>query len=217
MSREPRSRRHPHLTRASIAAAAIAIVDADGVAALSLRKVATALQVPTMTLYHYVPSRDAMVADVVARLLDEIELVRAPGLTWAEGAKAVGRSLRAMALRHPRAFELVAAAASDEPPLVDFAARLRSFYVELGAPVGAFVEVWSVLDAFETGFLLLETRALLRGSSGTHGDDLDEETSELAGRMPGTLTSSAYEEGLELIVGGLERRLLRSRPPSEAS
>ena len=207
MSREPHSRRHPHLSREAIARAAIAIVDEEGAAALSLRKVAAALQVPTMTLYHYVPSREAMVAAVVALLLDEIDLVRAPGLSWAEGAKAVGRSLRAMALRHPRAFELVAAAPSDRPPLVDFAARLRLFYVELGAPVDTFVEVWSVLDAFETGFLLLETQTLMRGSGGVSGE-LDEEASELAERMPATLSDAAYEEGLELIVGGLARRLL---------
>jgi hypothetical protein len=130
-----------------------------------------------------------------------------PGLSWRDGAKQVGRSLRAMALRHPRAFALAAAAASDEPPLLDFARRLRGFYVELGAPIEAFVEVWSVLDAFETGFLLLETQALMRRASAPP-DGLDREASELADRMPATLSEAAYEEGLEIIVGGLERRLL---------
>jgi AcrR family transcriptional regulator len=207
MSKDPRGNRHPHLSRQAVARAALAIVDRQGAAALTLRGVSAELGVGTMTLYHYVPSRDAIVVDVVTVLLDEIDLSAQPDLTWAEGAKQVARSLRAMALRHPRAFELVAAAASDQPPLVGFARRLRRFYAELGAPVDAFVEVWSVLDSFETGFLLLETQALMRRSAAKAGE-LDAETSELAGRMPETLSEAAYEEGLELIVGALAERLL---------
>ena len=207
MSKDPRGNRHPHLSRGTIARAALAIVDREGASALTLRRVAAELGVGTMTLYHYVPSRDALVADVVALLIDEMDLTVSPGLTWPEGAMQVGRSLRAMALRHPRAFALVAAAASDEQPLLGFARRLRDFYVELGAPIEAFVEVWSVLDAFETGFLLLETQALMRRGSAAP-DEPDQEASELAGRMPATLSEAAYEEGLEIIVGGLVRRTL---------
>ncbi|MEI6727927.1 MAG: TetR/AcrR family transcriptional regulator, partial [Actinomycetes bacterium] len=143
MSKDPRGNRHAHLNRDAIARAALALVDRDGPEALSLRRVAGDLGVGTMTLYHYVPSREALVADIVALLIAEMDLTVTAGLTWREGAKQVGRSLRAMALRHPRAFALVAAAASDEPPLLDFARRLRDFYVELGAPLEAFVEVWS--------------------------------------------------------------------------
>ena len=69
MSKDPRGNRHPHLNRDSIARAALALVDRDGSEALSLRKVAGELGVGTMTLYHYVPSREALVADIVALLV----------------------------------------------------------------------------------------------------------------------------------------------------
>jgi AcrR family transcriptional regulator len=208
MSKDPRANRHPHLTRAAIAQAALDLVDRKGAAALSLRKVAAELGVSAMSIYHYVPAREAIVADLVGLLLEEMDLSIRPGLTWADGARQVGLSLRAMALRHPRAFELVAAAANEQPPVVDFARRLRRFYVELGAPFEAFEEVWSVLDAFESGFLLMETKALLRAAPQPI-EELDDETSELAGRMPAALSEAAYREGLELVIGGLERRLLR--------
>ncbi len=202
-SKDPRGNRYPHLDRAAIARAALALVDREGAAALTVRRLAAELGVAAMTLYHYVPSREAVVADVVGLVVDEMDLSVAPGLTWPEGARQVGRSLRAAALRHPRAFELVAVAPSDEPPLLEFALRLRAFYVRLGVPAGAFEEVWSVLDAFETGFLLLETQALLRASTpapALAGEDL-------AGRMPAALTEAAYEEGLDIIIDGLRRRL----------
>jgi hypothetical protein len=138
-------------------------------------------------------------------IMGEVDLTVRLGLTWVEGARQVARSLRAVALRHPRAFELVAAAPSDRQPIVGFARRLRCFYAELGAPIDAFVEVWSVLDAFETGFLLLETRSLVRDSAPSA--ELDTETRELAERMPATLSEKAYEAGLDIIVAGLEQRL----------
>lgn len=204
-------KRHARLSREAIARTALELVDQEGAAALSVRSVAARLGVGAMSLYRHVEGRDAMVADVVALLLDEIDLNELPGVTWQDGAKAVGRALRAMALRHPKAFELVAAAASDRPPLVGYAARLRRFYLSRGVPAEAFEEVWSILDAFETGFLLLETQALIRppAGAGDEADALDAETRELSVRMPRTLGEAAYEEGMTIIVDGLARRLAK--------
>ena len=115
-----------------------------------------------------------------------------------------------MALRHPRAFELLAATSNAEPPVVDYARRLRSFYAGLGAPPDAFEENWSILDSFETGFLWFETRAMLRPQAGG-GDGLDPEASELARRMPATVSEEAFEAGLEILVEGLARRIATAR------
>ena len=206
MSMENGKESRERLSRRGIAKAALALVDRDGAGALSLRNLARDLGTGTMTLYHYVTSRDAIVRDVVGLLLDEIQLTAPPGASWPDGARAVARSYRAMALRHPRAFELVAAASNTEPPVVGFAGRLRSFYASLGAPVDAFVEVWSILDSFETGFLRFETQALLRVPA-TSADQLGPEASDLATRMPATVSEAAYEAGLEIIVAGLAARL----------
>jgi AcrR family transcriptional regulator len=201
--------RRPGLTRRAIAKAALELVDAEGAERLTVRNLAGRLDAGAMSLYRHVPSREAIVADVVGLLLDEIEMP-AEEIAWEEGARRVGRSLRAMALRHPHAFALVASAPSHRPPLVGFAARLRAFYVARGVPAEAFEGVWSILDAFETGFLLLETQALLAGWSdggpADSGGDLDAETRELPSRMPRTLGEDAYEEGMDIIIAGLSRR-----------
>jgi AcrR family transcriptional regulator len=206
MSAERKRSRHRHLSREAIAEAALDLVDRDGTSSLSLRNLSRELGVGTMTLYHYVPSRDAIVRGVVALLLDEIELSVPAGATWTDGATAVARSYRAMALRHPRAFELLATVSNREPPVVDYARRLRSFYAALGAPPDTFEENWSILDSFETGFLWFETRALLRPAVAAD-EELDFETSELAKRMPATVSEAAYEAGLEILVRGLAARL----------
>ena len=193
------------LSRELIARKALAMVDERGVSCLSVRNLAAELGVGAMSLYRHVPSRDAIVRDVVALLLDKIEFAAPPGADWAGGAKAVARSYRAMALRHPRAFELVAAASNRRPPVVDYARRLRAFYAGLGAPAEAFEQHWSILDSFETGFLLFETQALLHPEHEV--ERLDAETAELAEHMASTVSENAYEAGLEIIVDGLAARL----------
>lgn len=81
--KEPGSRGpKPKLTVAGITAAAIALADQNGMAALSLRKVAEELGVGTMSLYTYVPSKselidvmtDAVYGEVVTELSPSAEV-----------------------------------------------------------------------------------------------------------------------------------------------
>src|SRR5262249_24800905 len=58
---EPRARRPAH-TRDGITRAAIRIADAEGFDALSMRRVAAELQAGTMTIYHYVRTKDELLA-----------------------------------------------------------------------------------------------------------------------------------------------------------
>lgn len=61
------------LTHAQIAEAALAVLDRDGLAGLSMRAVGHQLRMGTMSLYRYVPDRDALeglVVDLVLGLVD---------------------------------------------------------------------------------------------------------------------------------------------------
>jgi len=68
---EPGGRR-PSLTRDRIAAVAVEIADNEGFDAVSMRNVARALGVGTMSLYHYIRTKDDLVALVDDRLLAEV-------------------------------------------------------------------------------------------------------------------------------------------------
>src|SRR5262245_27967501 len=58
---EPGSRK-PRFNRDEIAAAAVRIADAEGLEALSMRRLAVELDAGTMTLYHYVRTKDELLA-----------------------------------------------------------------------------------------------------------------------------------------------------------
>ncbi|WP_157254153.1 TetR/AcrR family transcriptional regulator [Nonomuraea typhae] len=94
--------RQPRFTREQIAKAAIAIADAEGFAALSMRRLADELGAGTMTLYHYVPSKQ----DLLALMNDEIlsELAgpgTEPDAGWRDALARFGRGLRAVSAHRP--------------------------------------------------------------------------------------------------------------------
>jgi AcrR family transcriptional regulator len=90
----------PAHSRDEIAAAAIKIADADGLDAVTMRRVAAAVGCGTMTLYRYVPTKDHLldlIADVTA---GEIELPALSG-DWRADLREIACLQRALLMRHP--------------------------------------------------------------------------------------------------------------------
>lgn len=200
-----RPRRHHHLSRESIALAALALVDREGADALTLRRVADSLDVGVMSLYTYVEDKDGLVRDIVALLLDEIEVPEDPGMTWEEGVRSVANSLRAMALRHPHAFVFVVLARYDEPAVVRYARRVDAALVRLGIPRELLPMLASLLDAHGTGFLLAETQHVALSAEEARGplDYEPEATALISGRLD---ADRAFGDGLETIIAGFKVR-----------
>lgn len=67
MGRPPKSDMRSPLSREMIADAALALVDREGLEALSMRRVAGALGVEAMALYHHFPNKEALVEAVLER------------------------------------------------------------------------------------------------------------------------------------------------------
>lgn len=204
--RDPRPRRHHHVSRRAIAETGLALIDEAGPKALNLRDVASALGIGTMTLYTYVEGRDALISDIVGLLLSEVDTAPVPDETWDDSVRRVARSVRQMACRHPRAFELVAVAPIDEPPIVDYAQSIVRLHEEQGVSKERFVSMWGIIDSFLTGFLLMETQAVTRKPPVHAGR---EARSALAAQMPTALTSETFETALEAIIAGLRQTVMR--------
>ena len=106
MTTEPAAR--SRLTPDRIERAALAIVDRDGVAALSMRRLGAELGVEAMSLYYHVPGKPALLDRVAARVVGEIRLEKPPEAGWRQALAALGHALRATLLAHPRAVPLLA-------------------------------------------------------------------------------------------------------------
>jgi AcrR family transcriptional regulator len=159
---EPTGRRAPR-SRADIAQAAIAVADAEGIDAVSMRRVATELGLGTMSLYHYVRGKDELI-DLMSdgilglQLVDEAQLREG----WRPALRAIAVATRRNFERHP----WILGAMQPRPRAVPGPSSLRHFdqsvaaVGDLDVDVRTKMEIVALIDDYVFGFSL---RAYLAG------------------------------------------------------
>ena len=98
------------LTRDRVLAAAMAVADSEGLAAVTMRRVAAELDVEAMSLYHHIPSKDSLLDGLVEALVTEIAQstpARTPGEEWRSALGSRCLSARQVVMRHRWAPELI--------------------------------------------------------------------------------------------------------------
>jgi AcrR family transcriptional regulator len=99
---EPTRGPKPALSVDRIVSAAIEAADRDGLAALSMRRLATQLGVGAMSLYRYVPGKRELIDLMVDEVFGEdLEKAEAADGNWRERWAEFGRQLWALYQRHP--------------------------------------------------------------------------------------------------------------------
>ncbi|MFI6540511.1 TetR/AcrR family transcriptional regulator [Nonomuraea sp. NPDC050547] len=96
----PQRREQPALSREQIVAAALDLLDAEGIDALSMRKLGTRLNAGATSMYTHVASKEELLELVVDEVYGEIE-PPAPGEDWRADVVGFARNVRAGLLRHP--------------------------------------------------------------------------------------------------------------------
>ncbi|WP_416985141.1 TetR/AcrR family transcriptional regulator [Streptomyces sp. T028] len=108
--------RYGRLSRERVLAAALELVDREGLSALSMRRVGAELGVEAMALYRYAASKDALLDGLVEALYLELEerLTAEPGApaateapAWRTGLHRIARTTFDVCLVHPRAVPLL--------------------------------------------------------------------------------------------------------------
>src|SRR5207244_3519397 len=89
------------LSRDRIVRAAIGIADTEGLAALSMRRVATSLDAATMSLYRHVRSRDELVLFMIDSAIGQEPFPPAPPRTWRAGLETAARMQWRAFTEHP--------------------------------------------------------------------------------------------------------------------
>jgi AcrR family transcriptional regulator len=105
--------RRPGLTVDVVVDAATALADAEGIDALSMRRLAHSLGVVPMTLYTYAPGRAELFDLMLDKAYLEMERTDTAGRPWRERLTAVAAENRALYARHPWALT----ASPARPPL----------------------------------------------------------------------------------------------------
>lgn len=207
-SRAPRN----SLTQERIISAALELADTEGLEGLTIRRLADRLGVGTMSIYHYVPTKEALLDALVNAVFAELHV---PETTrpWREELDARARSMRAALARHPWALPLMEARATPGP------ANLRNHEAVLevlrssGFAVAAAGHAYAILDAFVYGFALQEAMLSTVGLRETTAETIEivgisqySRMMELATHFAQSKTyplDESYEIGLRIALDGI--------------
>ncbi|MGZ4772554.1 MAG: TetR/AcrR family transcriptional regulator [Ilumatobacteraceae bacterium] len=156
-TRTERGVRKPRFNRDDIAAAAIRIADAEGFEAVSMRRLAAELDAGTMTLYHYVRTKDELLTLIVDAFLAEVVL--APGQRmprdWRAAVTLIARRSRDALQRHPWILDI-----ADDPNIGPNAMRhFDQSWQALSSLDASFddkLDLIMAVDEYVFGFCLLE-------------------------------------------------------------
>jgi AcrR family transcriptional regulator len=97
------------LTREMLTAAALRIVDTDGLAALSMRRLGSELRVDPMAAYRHIPNKGALLDEVVSAVMSEIDTDAVDAsLPWQDQLRTLAGSYLATMMAHPHAAPLIA-------------------------------------------------------------------------------------------------------------
>ncbi len=123
----------PTLTREQIISTAIAIVDREGLDALSLRRLASELGVGTMTLYYHVPDKAALKDLIFEAVMAEVHIAdSAPDATAEERVLAVAYALRDALIKHINAAPIALTQSMNTPGQLRPIEKLLGILFELG-------------------------------------------------------------------------------------
>jgi AcrR family transcriptional regulator len=209
-------RRAP-LTRERILEAALALADADGLEALTMRRLARALGFEAMSLYYYVANKDDIVDGIVDLVVRQIELPSPTG-DWKTALRASAVSAHQVLRRHPWACNPLMSGPRVLPSRLRMVDALLGRLAEADLPSDLADRGYHALDSHILGFTLWEAgysvalRDTPSESIATVVEDLGLEAyphllAHVAfhDRPPRLDQKPAFEFGLDLILDGLER------------
>ena len=219
-------------SRESIAEAAIALADAEGFDAVSMRRVAAELGAGTMTLYHYVKNKDELIELIDDAIMGELLIPEGElAEDWREACAQLARSTYAIFRNHPwtvdlppgneegpngmKHFEQSLAAVSgtglDREGMLDvifmiddyaFGAVLRRNMLNKAFTDEAAADEWITSQLRRLPELASDAFPYLRDFY--EGEDPE----ELMKRMIASINDdSRFERGLQILLDGIESRI----------
>ena len=203
-------RRREPLSRQAIVEAAVRVLDAEGVDALTVRRLGEELGTGSATLYWHIGSKDELAELVYDRVMGEIELPPPDPSRWQEQVKDLARQAYGTMLRHNDVVRLSLGRLPVGPNMLRVMEWSLDLLRKAGIPdqaaayagdiLGRYIDA-SVLEVTSPGGPDLEAVGRYFGSL---PPDQFPNIAALSGAMFAGDDDDRFEFGLELLVRGLE-------------
>jgi TetR/AcrR family transcriptional regulator, tetracycline repressor protein len=209
----------PRLSREAILEAGRRIVDEEGIEALTMRRLAAALGVNPMSIYHHLPGKAAVLSGLVGMVFSQVHATApAEDASWQDRLKHAARAYRRVLRAHPSlALRIVSDTSAVAEAVVVAGEPFYDALSRAGLPARSIVEAVDTVVDFVHGFLLGEASSA--SSTFDLGPDL---LTRIRALPPGTapaLTRIAeelgedglryefdrgFEAGLDILVHGIQ-------------
>jgi TetR/AcrR family tetracycline transcriptional repressor len=198
----------PGLSRERILAAALALVDEHGLAALTMRRLAERLGADPMSLYHHLPNKAAIVSGLVRAVFAEMRLPEPGAGEWPEQVRAWAGAYRDLAVAHPNlVLQIVTDAAAASEAAVLIGEPLHAALEAAGLPPAAVSHAAGLVVDFVHGYVLAEAG----------GETDDDSLIDLLDRYPPdrfpvqrrahaaarAQPGAAFAAGLDIVIAGV--------------
>ncbi|AKZ60297.1 putative TetR-family transcriptional regulator [Streptomyces ambofaciens ATCC 23877] len=215
----PHRPQREQLTREQIVAATIELLDAEGVEALSMRKLGTRLKAGATSLYRHVANRDELIQLAVDDVFGELgPPAAATRRTWRTSVARAATELRALVLRHPWVGPELGQVGLLHvgPNAVRMTSGLLAQFQAAGFPEGEEDQAAGALMSYVVGIATSEAAylSLVTRSGVSERDWLSDHSSNFGEEVdPRQVREDRFAYGLDRILDGLASRL----PPGEDS
>jgi AcrR family transcriptional regulator len=183
---EPR----PRLSRDLVLRTAINLADQAGITALTMRKLAQALSVEAMSIYHYVTNKNDLQDGMIDLVFAEIELP-AQENNWKTALRARSISTYQALIRHPWAIGLMESGSTPGQANMRHHNAVLGCLRQNGFSLPATAHAYSLLDSYIYGFALTEINLPFKNS---------EDAVDVAAIMMAQMLSNEYPYLMEIAV-----------------
>lgn len=196
--------RNPLLSRERIVAAALDLVDAEGLAALSTRRLAAELGVSGPSLYNHFGTKDELIDAVVDEVVGQVDLTMLGRDPWPEALRGWARSYRAALVAHPNLVPALAQGPGRRPNWLRLADAVFGALVDAGWPRAHATRIGAAMRYFITGSALGSFARGFVDDAGFYGAEYPHlgQAHLLADRQR-EIDDGAFETGLAALVDGL--------------
>jgi AcrR family transcriptional regulator len=208
------------LSRQSIIAAAMELIEAEGPQAVSMTRLATELGCGLVPLYSHVPSTSALLDGIAATIMSGVDAGPQAGAGWADQLRAQATAFRQAARAYPRCSVAVAGRELATAPMHRPAEYALATLRTAGFCGQDAVRIVRALAAYLTGTLIREAGSTPGGApapgTGFDGDDNRRprlrpaefpQITGLAAELALADPDADFEFGLELLVLGMDALL----------
>jgi AcrR family transcriptional regulator len=213
------------ITLDRIVAGALALIDREGLSALSMRILATELGTGTTTLYRHVAGKDEVLVLVADAVLEETQALHPlDGLGWRQVIAELAHAMRAALAAHPNVAPVFATAVPVGPNSLRGRDLTLGILRERGLDATLAADVYTALAHQVLASVLQEPMNDFRGGGLGASKNLTlrdfyrslppgqyPNLVELADELTSRTAEEEFEFGLECLLDSVEMRLRQSR------